>query len=613
MEYMLRISSINGYPSPRWLARQVGISSMFMPTEKDRRALASALGKAPDDVRKLVPSGDLQSRVFLRHGKSIFHRSGEERRYRPVCPECLVENGHGKFVWSLKPVTACPVHEKYLVDTCDECGDRLNWNRGELLTCDCRRDLRKIAGRPADDVVWKFSADISAAFETGFVSGEPLMLPNCFHGVRFEYLFDQLLLLACYASGKGRGTGRHHLSRISIEANKEAFDRVAHVLQDWPNSLFFLLDDIRKFNVRSERRTGLEAEFKGFYQALYPASKPDPRYLQLRTAFEAYIRQCWSGGYTCGRNSRLAHIATEDARAVPLAQAARLLGVHRSILRRELDANRLNALSKRMGRRTLTMIERSELERYRSECTERLTLADASAVIGISRKCVLDLVEAGVLPAASGPRIDGETFWCFFRRDVRELLTSLRQCKKGCSAKAHELTFSAALRRLTSVGLCASDLVRAVQAGDLKVLRVDRNLLGVSALVFDAEALEEFKRAARPTIEWAIPIRTVARRLKLNEQAARDLVATGLLPTVSTFSAGRERRLVSMEAINAFSKVYICASDIALEKNTSPKAVVVQLAAQGIYPRTGPSVDGTRQYFYARCSRVDDFMSNPAG
>ncbi|MCK5748217.1 MAG: helix-turn-helix domain-containing protein [Oricola sp.] len=417
-----------------------------------------------------------------------------------------------------------------------------------------------------------------------------------------------MLLLACYVSGKGRGSGRHLLARVSSQANREIFDRVAEILAHWPNGFFALLDDIRKFGPRRQRKTGLEAEFKGLYSALFPSRSQDQRYDQLRSAFNEYVQQYWRGGYICARNKRMTELSPDDMQAYPLVQAARIAGVHPSILRREIGANRMQAERSVMGRRSLWMIERAELERYQAVRTKHLTLAEVAARLGLSRKSVLDLVRVGVLPAVHGPRIDGETFWRFRVRDVQTLLGAITRDPRGACAGNHKLKFDAGLRRATAIGLRASDIVEAIRAETLRICRVDARRPGFKGVIFDAEEFSAFLRDARRTINWAVPIQEAARRLRLNEQAARDVVRAGLIPTVIEFSAGRERRLISLDAVDAFKRSYVPASEVASETNTSPRTVVLQLEERGISPVTGPSVDGGRQYFYARCEAIKAFV-----
>src|SRR6266513_1034776 len=61
-----------------------------------------------------------------------------------VCPKCLAESGYSLRTWDCSLVTACPIHECVLLDTCPDCKRRIKCVRNKLCVCSCGCDWREI-------------------------------------------------------------------------------------------------------------------------------------------------------------------------------------------------------------------------------------------------------------------------------------------------------------------------------------------------------------------------------------------------------------------------------------------------------------------------------------
>ena len=60
-----------------------------------------------------------------------------------VCPRCLKESGYARRVWDCSLVTACPIHECLLIDSCPKCKNRIKCVRNRLSVCRCGYDWRE--------------------------------------------------------------------------------------------------------------------------------------------------------------------------------------------------------------------------------------------------------------------------------------------------------------------------------------------------------------------------------------------------------------------------------------------------------------------------------------
>jgi len=95
------------------------------------------------------------------------------------------------------------------------------------------------------------------------------------------------------------------------------------------------------------------------------------------------------------------------------------------------------------------------------------------------------------------------------------------------------------------------------------------------------------------TNDW-LSVDLAARVLGVKQQVAYELVAKGLLKTTPCSS---NARAISAAQLQAFKNQYVSLVEIATNWGRSPKWVFLNIEAS---PVCGPSIDGTRQYFFLR-------------
>lgn len=129
--YLQRLSALNGYDSPRWIA----------PPERNvkwNEARWKRLsGMTGDSVERLLhlASGD----EFLAFGAGLpgvkLPRLQWAVAGSKACPECVADGEIAWALWDLRVVTACPVHGCRLVHSCPDCGTKLRLNRPAPSRC----------------------------------------------------------------------------------------------------------------------------------------------------------------------------------------------------------------------------------------------------------------------------------------------------------------------------------------------------------------------------------------------------------------------------------------------------------------------------------------------
>ncbi|NVK19787.1 MAG: TniQ family protein [Methylocystaceae bacterium] len=594
--YILRISYANGYHSPTWMMQQLGIRKNRWILNGEIKRAAVAFNISEDILRKMVGVKMLNQPKWSRIMGHEIHNCTFESRYNRICPKCLKDHGWSKSVWELKPYICCPEHGEYLVERCPKCGKPISWNREQLIKCKCGQRLDEIVSKQASKPSIQMCKQIEALF-----NGKDLnCLPEPFAKLDLSEMLNYLLFLGTYYSGKGTGMGRRFMSRLTSEALIEVFERVAAALFDWPNSFYSLLDDIRHHSDKRANQTGLEAEFKTFYTSLFGKAEEAQQFQILKNDFADYISEHWAGGALTSKTTRLNMVSMNVKRYLTLAEAAKFVGLHPAVLKKDIERGHLKAVSRNMKGRTLRMICRDDLERYRNARKQLVDKVIVTKRLGVSKNSFMRLVNDGVLKAVRGPNVDGSSFWFFDVKQIDNLYFSLLSGLPKRKQKLDEVTFKAAVRKATARGLTISDLVQAMLAGTLKASCRLKEASGISGLCFNEVTLQEYFLKNKRSVDWGISIEKAACKLALNEEATRDLVRVGLLKTTLSQETGRLNRLISFDAIEKFKETYISASELAIYRKTSPRAVVEYLHERDVDPVTGPCIDGCRQYFYER-------------
>ena len=212
-----------------------------------------------------------------------------------------------------------------------------------------------------------------------------------------------------------------------------------------------------------------------------------------------------------------------------------------------------------------------DVARIETDLSERLTVRETCAILGVGKRIVAELAAGQVLSR----RADG----AFDRRDVKGLAGRLLRS----SMVEEGLVAVTALAR-GGVGPVAS-LRSAVLAGRLAagpLHSISKRLDGVGVVAAQARALRE----DRP-----LTIALVSRRLRLREDVVRHLAGTGVLSDTADAKP-------TSGGLAMFERDFVTTVDLARSRAMSPRAVWRALAALGVMPAFGPP--DCRQLIYRR-------------
>lgn len=116
------------------LRRYLGLGSRKMLEQGHARQIAKLLSIDPGHLNVALPS----MRSPLDWFGQRWYRTSDLRFTRPrVCPLCIHSYGYAFASWDVSISVACSIHGRMLVDHCESCSKKLDWNRPSLSVCSC--------------------------------------------------------------------------------------------------------------------------------------------------------------------------------------------------------------------------------------------------------------------------------------------------------------------------------------------------------------------------------------------------------------------------------------------------------------------------------------------
>jgi hypothetical protein len=309
VSYILRLTIMNGYATPAWIMRSIGLDGdqlchgftfLFKPPS-DLKLLSEATGVSISTLASLkyAPTGMFGAIPLFSFFGSSLPRS-VIRPVRPkVCPRCLRQAGYYRRIWDSVFVTACPEHECLLIDECPNCGWKFSWTLSDLSgICRCDYDWCKRSSRSAEESGLILSRHIHrlcnlplTGSNEGYDKGQNPALALGLQDFIWAMIFiaNQPMgvpgaLAVPYTMGKGcMGNAEIH----------PLFSKAFFVFQNWPESFYKFLDQGRvqgsNFMTQSQKqKNGFPLDLDKFRTGLYK-HLPSGQFDFMRIALHTYL------------------------------------------------------------------------------------------------------------------------------------------------------------------------------------------------------------------------------------------------------------------------------------------------------------------------------------
>ena len=232
-------------------------------------------------------------------------------------------------------------------------------------------------------------------------------------------------------------------------------------------------------------------------------------------------------------------------------------------------------------------------------------------MLGVGHEAVVDLIDYNCLTAMRGPDVDGYPIWIIKPDDVAALLNRLEEKSITMVGSANcYIDMAKAVRKMSIIGFSIGSLAEHVLSEKIAVYDKGAGS-GLGRFLYSESEISNFiSLEVNENKKGYLTVIEVAHRLKVKQEVASFWIDKGFIKCDGHFNNSKKklRRKISQEALEQFTEKYVLLSQKAAALGTSPKYLLELLQTDGIYPVSGPSVDGGRQYLLRRSPYLMEFQ-----
>lgn len=422
--YIVRLTEVNGYETPSWIFSLSGIDYMELQWKftfvfrrsKKLEILAQLTGSSLDDLVSLlylpaksqVPHEENHDYDFF---GALLNRSIIRPHYPKVCPKCLAESGYSLRIWDCSLVTACPIHECMLLDTCPECRRRIRCIRNKLSICSCSCDWRDTNLTTIPEEQLAVSRRIYQLCAASPRAKSATQCDSPLQGLGLQDFTVVMVFIAGLFGKLARATGRPSRSIKLRNTELHALFTKAHkVFGEWPHNFHQFLRVQSKGKKRlnphgGELDTALRREFGSFYERLYEDLR-EPQFDFMREAFAEFLTDRIKS--QSEPHAAAARVPSCDVDTyISVAQARRLLKItHRAIFDL-IQAGEIDFVIRNEGTTLRYLLHLSDVENVKDKFEQAISSRTLARQLGVDCGVIHELTKSGYLRTTSRRAIDG--------------------------------------------------------------------------------------------------------------------------------------------------------------------------------------------------------------
>jgi TniQ protein len=450
ISYLLRLTEANGYDTPSWILSLSGIDYMELQWKftfvfscsEEFKKFAKLTGNALSDLIGLLyltapPPKDITCDGNYNFYGAFLNRSIIRPHCPKVCVQCLNESGYGRRVWDCSLVTACPIHECLLLDTCPKCKRRLRAIRNRLSVCVCECDWSELRPdlRPEHEItVSRRIYQLCGLLPLDHPAKER---HNSLQSLALQDFVIILTFIAGLNCEMSWATGRPSKSiKLRNEDLHTHITNAYQVFQNWPRNFHQFLDKKSKGDVRFDPRDGkldtaLKEEFGALFKRLY-RDLQEPQFDFMREAFAQYLTNRLRAQYK-SIDSLSSVPVSDDDKYISVTEARRLLKIsHESLLELVKTGEIVFAIRNR-NTTIHSLLLLADVERVKLKYERAVGPRELAKQLGIDHTVISRLVQEGQLRRKARRRADGYLAQKFDVDGARILLDGLLGTANGCT------------------------------------------------------------------------------------------------------------------------------------------------------------------------------------
>ena len=266
--YILRLSEVNYYESPRWILQLAGCSTdriLKFARHNSQLTKISQLTGVDDEL--------LKSRAFRGIKGTNVITYGVSQKATYLCPECLKESTYARLLWDCKINQVCHIHRCNLVNKCPKCHQKIQWLRPSVVECKCGFDFRDSAVTDATDSQVNFAlyragcwgdAECMKLVKAAYGDDNPLF---CLTYEQFRRLssFLKFDIRICLSHKGNLAMSQDVLNKFHTKSNLlSSQELVFDFFQDWKHNINYLFQwhEDNSIGKNSTRHTILTMVFR---------------------------------------------------------------------------------------------------------------------------------------------------------------------------------------------------------------------------------------------------------------------------------------------------------------------------------------------------------------
>lgn len=557
--YLLRLAEENFMDSSAALLREAGVRLKARYSEAELNAVSEAHSLDFARIQQLAGfskvAGSLPQGRFLRTAAV------------PVCVECLRASAYIRQSWHHQLFTACPEHQRALLEVCPECSTTLDLKRHSVTTCSCGYDLTTADTPPAEkaslwvaSLLWPASGISLPGLEALPQDVDAFLL----------FLANLTLTEPHRKNAPINGDKASAVCQASYQIGSDLLSRFGGFVEAKIEAANQLISSRFMLNLGNWYRE-LNTEFSG---EVYAPVREIAHRLILERA-NAPI------------NRKLKQISADWLglkSTLTAAEAARILKSSPGRVVAFVKAGLLDGTILQGSTSEFCMVKSAEVEAHKQAAADFLYGKDLLKLLGISRRTRDRLMETGLLspvPEMQRP--------LFARGDYRrsEALALLERLTESCceiDEPKSGLSFAdISGKRFSNVQ--ASDLFRRIFSGDLRPLGWVRGIQGFAAFRFDEKTLADASAQHSTGIEFTITDLTKITPWK--HQTIKGWIDAGYLR--ARVEPGKKyRTFIGLADLIVFLSTYVVAADAAARLGSQSVWLTEPMRKAGALV-TGPS------------------------
>lgn len=543
--YLHRLAAANGFPETAEFMACFGLRYGRLMMERIGD-LARELGQDLALMQNLAPRAKPEDIRLEWH----FHRTN----IAPVCPDCIA-NGHvHDRAWQHVFVTACPAHGTRLIETCDRCQEPLRPLTGSFDSCSCGWPYRSSCRRGATEWELQISKMLcrSDRSETVLFERTPARI-----AAFLQFLGSHAKI---HRTGK---PGKMPLPK-TVGSAATFLAPVGEMLTRFPEGFD---DHIReRFEAARIEATTISMALGKWYQRLMSFREAEFRKFQERVPIVARSFPV------------LSRENCNDGDWLSVKAAASLIGVGVTRLTKAIDDGQLpaRASTSQSGHRQY-LVSREVANRAAGVRSDTIGSTELRAIWGISKAQLHLLDEAGVLDKIMAGDGYGVTDGKFSKSRAEEVASALRISLSEPTGDM--IRFGEINLRKTTDRMAVAQVFRAIFDGILSPVHAPESARLNDFAFCKKEVEHAMATSSKPL---GMTIEEVASILGQKPQCVGWWARTGLLKSTQVPHAGRERQVVSREALSAFQAEFIPVSMLAKRTGRSSRKILETLKMRGI-------------------------------